>query len=200
MAAYDIDPFDVESLQGLPTAATPKSTLKLHGGIAIGQDGAREASLAPYLRCEPFQVPDKFVAVRQDDGSLWYGLPMLFATAETYSNATLEFAYIKWLSLPFCGLERDMLPVPSTFACFQWAVVDQMGTDGGSWQPQSFSVVDITRIAHIAPIVQIGELPAAIQPSVMKTAKRVLGVQRKHWPWKQLRPGPLFMLNAHAYL
>ena len=147
--------------------------------------------------------------MRQSDGTLWYGRPTLFGESSTKGGSKLDFALMKWYSLPFTGVDRDVLPVSSEFPCLQWAVVDQMGTrsygNGGPWQPQSFSVVPIESIVHVAPIVQIGTLPQMIGKDTLKRGKQALAnrperrISRHHWPWEQIRPGPLFTLVTPAY-
>ena len=78
------------------------------------------------------------------------------------------------------------------------------------YQPkQSYGMVAVERIVHVAPIMPIGKLPAVVNKQTMALAKR-LYMQRErrrdptcalssYWPWRQIRPGELFMLNVHAY-
>ena len=112
---------------------------------------------------------------------------------------------VKWLSLAITGLERTMLPVHSSLPCFQWALVDQMGLDAGARPRQSFSVVAVERVAHIAPVMPIGSLPAAINKETLARGKRVLrdrhgrAMANSYWPWRQIRPGELFFLNNLIY-
>ena len=147
----------------------------------------------------------------QDDGAIWYGLPIMVGEFETYGGARIEFAYLKWLSQPITGIERDMLPVHAACLCFQWSMVDKMGLDAVNLRApkQNYGVAAVERIVHVATIMPIGKLPAAVNKQTMLMAKRAY-VSRLHsldphaeiyhyWPWEQIRPGELFMLNVHAY-
>jgi hypothetical protein len=218
VAAANVDPYDMSSLRTIAAADMPRHALKAYSGLSIGQPkGAIEASYSPLLKSEPFEMAARFVAVRQADGTLWYGQPVLLFQVETLGKVVHDLAYIKWLSNPFQGSERDILPVPSDFLCMQWAVVDKMGLDSKAWQPQSFGVVPITWIVHVAPIMQIGTVEhvlKALNPHRAALAKCALinwlrheyptqpskWKLMRHWPWILLRKGPLYVLNPHVYM
>lgn len=167
------------------------------------------------LRSPPFQTAGRFIAVRQTDGTVWHGVTTLLCRVDTVGGACYDVAYVKWLSLPLTGAERDMLPVPSGIPCLQWAVVDAMGIGSTTWQPQSFGVVSIADVICVAPIIQFGNLPGpsawrnVLHPIVASLAQCAVAERRssngerrlpQHWPWSLLRPGPLFMLNEYAYM
>lgn len=104
-----------------------------------------------------------------------------------------------------------MLPVHSACPCFQWALTDQMALDPVDiYRPkQSYGIVAAERVVHVVPIMPMGKLPSVLNKHTLALAKR-LYMQRErrrdptralsaYWPWKQIRPGELFMLNVHAY-
>ena len=139
-------------------------------------------------------------------------LPYLLVEATTWSGDTVELVYGKWLSMPIKGLERQALPLPASFKLFQWEHVPRLGIGEPLInEPINFGVLPVQQISHVVPIVQIGSLPQAFGSIASRHAacralrahalfRRQSLPENPDWPWEQLRNGPLFALNVHAYL
>lgn len=191
----------------------PSLELKVKSRVEFAQfDTAVEVEAARYLHCTPFTPSSKFVTCDVGEGQYWYMLPYLLFECNTQAGTKHELIYGKWLSTPIQGFERQILPLPATFPLFQWEYVPRLGIG----QPLesltvNFGVVKVERVIRVAPIVQIGSLPQAFKhAAAQRAASRALRAHERtngeappedfEWPWKQLKRGPLFALNVHAYL
>ena len=198
-----------ELMSCIPACNQPYLKLRLQHGISVGQTGDYLSAAAPYVKVPPLERCEAFVAFVTEEGDLWYGLPMLAFQVVTLSGEHHDFIYVRYLSNSITGIERDLLPVPADFQAFQWDVCDQMGVgDPPKTKPYGFGLVYVQNVVHVAPIVQIGTLPSAIDQKLWSAEKkRRLAYLRSqgrrtsaYWPWDTIRPGALFILNYHAYI
>ena len=188
----------------------PLLRLEITYGAAIGQNSERAAA-APYLHCIPFSVCETFIEVKVG-GEMWYGLPMLLFWCTLLDGTRVPMAFLKYLSRPITGLEREILPLPSTFPIHQWEMTRSMGAGHHHASPLQFmyGVVAVASIMCVVPTACIGNFPSAVLPSVLKAAvDRLTGQHIEQQPkrrrrsrhlFQQLRDGPLIAQNVHAYM
>ena len=174
-------------------------TLSLFRSVRIGSSNSfrdtLKAEATPYVEVPPLstEADAKCVAVVVDDiGTTWLMQPTLLFQMTTADGTCYNLVYGRWFDYALGGEERLQLPLPLSFPIHQWAEA-KMGVRAHTNSP-SYSVVDVSRILHVEPIVPIGVAPAA-------------GNQRKRKrrteasPSKQLKHGaPLFANNIHVWL
>lgn len=212
------DIFSVDALtSSVPHDDWPRLRLELTYGASIGHSSVRAAA-APYLHCAPFETCESFVEV-EVNGELWNGRPELLFWCTTLDGTMVPMVFLRFLSLPITGLEREMLPLPSSFPIHQWEMTRNMGVHGNASSMQvTYGVVAASSVVCIVPTAFIGNFPSAVLPAVLKAAAHRLAdrhtqpapnqaqqKRRRCLPplskvFQQLRDGPLIAQNVHAYM
>jgi hypothetical protein len=189
----------------------PRTTLRIHPSITIGQTGCLRAAAATKIALAPFAETPTHAFVRVAAGDCeWYGWPILGATVTTNEGTEYQVVYCKWLDHALTGIERLKLPLPSTFPLHQWAKT-HMGLpprNGYAHQPsESYGCVDASKVLNWEPISSIGlrtyRPTSAYLGATSDTAElrsRGKRVKHRHEPAKPSGVGEaLFANNVHVW-
>jgi len=172
-----------------PHTTATRLTLDLRFGVHCGQC---------YIHCTPFSDCNMMLEFEVGDGTRWQGQMVVVAVVKLLDGTRVEVVYVKWLSLPISGLDRQVLPLPSHFNMYQWAYTDVMGTRrrGGQSAEINFSIMPTSSIVRAVPIAYIGEFPSAVNQSLLREVKKIL--RHRASSSVHLDRLPLVDLIAHA--
>eukprot|EP00966_Prymnesium_polylepis_P085520 1980020-Prymnesium_polylepis.1 len=82
----------------IPTPQQPGLTLDLRFGVHCGQC---------YIHCTPFSDCNMMLEFEVGDGTRWQGQMVVVAVVKLLDGTRVEVVYVKWLSLPISGLDRQ---------------------------------------------------------------------------------------------
>lgn len=159
-------------LNSISIPRRPKLSFDICHGSVIGR---AEGADARYMHCAPFEKSEMFVEFEVEDGARWHGLPMVILVQTLVDGSKTHLIYVKWVSLPISGLDRQMLPLPAHFACHQWSFTEVMGVRrrGVPACSVNFSIMPVTAIRRVVPINWIGTFPSIVNPSMLQAVTKI---------------------------